>query len=89
MAIRVVALLTFTDATGGQSSRETVANHTPRTGTFSFCVLYGDVGVDFGGVTSETGGFDEQLARKIVATTNVLIFLTRDREQTAREQISI
>jgi len=68
--MRCAALLAVTEFTGGQSSRETVASQTPRTGCCG--VIVGVVGfagcagrVTAGdGVTSDGGGAEEQLTSK-------------------------
>jgi len=74
-----LAGLAFTELIGGQSRRETVVSHTPRTGSLLSAGLVGIGGlVTVGnGVTSDFGGGEEQLAseRATAMATSAADFL--------------
>ena len=79
-----IAGLAFTELIGGQSRRETVVSHTPRTGSLLSVGLVGIGGFVTGGigVTSDFGGGEEQLTSErataiAINAADFLTFLTR------------
>lgn len=79
-----LAGLAFTELIGGQSRRETVVSHTPRTGSLLSAGLVGIGGLLTvgNGVTSDFGGGEEQLASEratamAISAADFLLVLTQ------------